>query len=134
MIGIVVITHGDLSTKLVETGEWIGIRSKNIQTVSFFPSEGLDDLFVKISKAIEKVDKGDGVVLLTDLLHGSCTKVAGEFLSQKGIEVISGVNLPMIISLMSHQEMDLPQAVKKAKEACRENIVDLRQMLKGEKE
>ncbi|MEW6095609.1 MAG: PTS fructose transporter subunit IIA [bacterium] len=130
MIGIVVITHGELCVKLVETGEWIGVKSKNIETVSFFPSEGLDDLSVKISKAIEKVDKGDGVVLLTDLLHGSCTKVAGEFLKQGVVEVICGVNLPMIISLTSHQDMDLQQAVKKAKESSSKNIVILSQMLK----
>jgi len=128
MIGIVVITHGDLGNKLVETGQWIGIRSTNIETVSFFPSEGLDDLFTKISKAIEKVDKGDGVVLLTDLLHGSCSKVAGEFLSQKKVEVLCGVNLPMIISLASHQDLDLQEAVKKAKESSINTIVDLRQM------
>jgi len=133
MIGIVVITHGELCTKLVETGEWIGVKSKNIETVPFFPSEGLEDLLVKVSKAIEKVDKGDGVVLLTDLLHGSCTKIAGEFLQREGIEVICGVNLPMIISLVSHQDLELQQAVKKAKEASAENIVNLRERLKGEK-
>lgn len=134
MFGIVVITHGELCTKLVETAEWIGVKSKNIDTVSFFPSEGLDDLHLKISKAIEKVDKGDGVVLLTDLVHGSCTNKAGEFLEQEGIEVICGVNLPMIISLASHQDMDLQQAVKKAKESSVKSIVDLKQMLKGKKE
>lgn len=130
MIGLVVITHGELSTKFVETAEWIGMKSKNIATVSFFPSEGLDDLKIKISNAIEKVDKGDGVVLLTDLLHGSCSKVAGEFLEREGIELICGVNLPMIISLISHQDWDLQQAVKKAQEASKQNIVNIREMLK----
>jgi len=130
MIGIVVITHGELGTHFVETAEWIGVKSENIETVSFFPSEGLDNLKMKISKAIESVDKGDGVVLLTDLLHGSCSKVAGEFLEQKGIEVICGVNLPMIISLISHQYWDLQQAVKKAKESSEKSIVNLRERLK----
>ncbi|MEW6620583.1 MAG: PTS fructose transporter subunit IIA [bacterium] len=134
MIGIVIVTHGELGAKLVETGQWIGLKKENLEIVSFFPSEGLDDLSNKISNAIKKVDKGDGVVLLTDLLHGSCSKVAGEFLEQKGIEVICGVNLPMIISLMSHQDLDLHQAVKKAKESSRKDIVSLRELLKGKKE
>lgn len=133
MIGLVIITHGELGAKLVETAEWIGVKSKNIETVSFFPSEGLDDLKIKISKAIEKVDKRDGVVLVTDLLHGSCSKVAGEFLEQKGTEVICGINLPMIISLISHQDWDIQQAVKKAKESSKQSIVNLRELLeKGE--
>lgn len=133
MFGIVVITHGELCTKLIETVEWIGVKSKNIEAVSFSPSEGLDDLHLKISKAIEKVDKGNGVVLLTDLVHGSCTNKAGEFLEQEGVEVICGVNLPMIVSLASHQEMDLQQAITKAKESSVKSIVVLREMLKGKR-
>lgn len=129
MIGLVVITHGELGTKLVETAEWIGMKSENIATVSFFPSEGLDDLRIKISKTIEKVDKGNGVVLLTDLLHSSCSKVAGEFLEQEGREAICGVNLPMIISLISHQDWDIQQAVKKAEESSKQNIVNMREIL-----
>jgi len=134
MIGIVVITHGKLSTQLVETTEWIGVKSENIETISFFPSEGLDDLKTKIAKAIERVDKGDGVVLLTDLLYGSCSKVAGEFLEQEGIEVICGANLPMVISLISHQDWNLKQVVKKAKKSAIQGIVDLREMVKRKKE
>lgn len=131
MIGIVIITHGELCTKFVETVEWImGRKCENVETVSLFQSEGLDDLSVKISKAIEKIDKGKGIVLLTDLLHGSCSKVAGEFLAQDRIEVICGVNLPMIISLVSHQGWNLQDAVKKAKKSATKSIVDLKEMLK----
>ncbi|MFH1563657.1 MAG: PTS sugar transporter subunit IIA [Nitrospirota bacterium] len=132
MIGIVIITHGELCTEFVETAKRIGVESKNIETISLSPSEGLDDLSLKISQAIKKVDKGKGVVLLTDLLHGSCSKVAGEFLAQDEIEVICGVNLPMIISLVSHQNWDIHQAVQKAKESSIKSIVDLRERLKGE--
>lgn len=130
LIGIVVITHGQLCTELVETAEGMGIKSRNITTVPFFQNEGLDDLKIKISKAIEKIDKGDGVVLLTDLLYGSCSKVAGEFLEQEGLEVICGVNLPMLISLITHQDENLNKVVEKAKESARQNIVSLKQILK----
>lgn len=131
MIGIVIITHGELCTKLVETAEWIGVKSKNIETVSFFPSEGLDDLKIKISKAIERVNQGDGVVLLTDILHGSCSKIAGEFLKQEGIEIICGVNLAMIVSIISHQDRDwdLKRIIEKAEEVAKHSIVNLKQKL-----
>ncbi len=131
MIGIVIVTHGDLCIKLVETAELLGIKSKNIETVTFSRHEGLDDLHAKITRAIEKVDKGEGILLLTDLLHGSCSKVAGEFLEQKGIEVICGVNLPMIISIITHQGEELHYVLQKAKDSSIKNIVDLKEMLKG---
>lgn len=133
MIGIVIITHGELCAKLVETCEWIGIKSENLEIIPFFPSEGLEDLSAKISNAIGKVDKGDGVVLLTDLLYGSCTKVAGEFLEREKVEVICGVNLPMIISLISNQSIELTQAVKKAIDSSLKSIVSLREMVENEK-
>ncbi|MDI6735546.1 MAG: PTS galactitol transporter subunit IIBC [bacterium] len=132
MIGIVLITHGELGAKLIETAEWIiGKKCENVETVSFFQNEGLDELSLKISKAIEKVNKRKGIVLLTDLLHGSCSRVAGEFLAQDGIEVICGVNLPMIISLITHQNEDVHYILQRAKDSSIKNIVDLREMLKG---
>jgi len=109
MIGVVIVTHCRLSEELIAAAKLVvGEELKQFQPVSIGPSEGTEDIRGKIIGAIRKVDEGQGVLILTDMYGGTPSNISLSFLEDKKIEVITGVNLPMLLKLATHpNEMDL---------------------------
>jgi PTS system mannose-specific IIA component len=101
MIGIVIVTHCNLAQELLRSAEFIVGSLKQTQAVSLNPQDQEKDLRDKIAEAIEKVDSGDGVILLTDMFGGTPSNISLSFLSEGKVEVVTGVNLPMLIGLAS---------------------------------
>lgn len=97
MVGIVIVTHSNLSESLIKTAEMIVGIQENLLAVSLDASEGLDDLKDKVKKAIDKVSSSEGVLIFTDMFGGSTSIVSSYFLPSGNIEVITGVNLPMLL-------------------------------------
>ncbi len=114
MIGIVVVTHGLLGESLIETAEFIlGTPVENVSSVSINVKKDVDELRVKIADAIKNVDTGAGVFILTDMFGGTPSNLSYSFLEDGKIEVISGVNLPVLIRAVGLQkETDLSKAAK----------------------
>lgn len=103
MIGVVVITHGTLSEQLLATAALIMGESKDVIAVSFTARESLDNLRQKANTALENY-KADGCLILTDIMGGSATNVCVELMKNEKVEVITGVNLPMLLEAISYRD------------------------------
>ena len=97
MIGAVVATHGKLAEEMIRTAEAVIGRLDQVVPLSVVATS--PDMRGDLRAAIERVDQGDGVLLLTDLLGGSPTNLCVSFLNDRKVEVVTGVNLPMLLKL-----------------------------------
>src|SRR5918999_3077243 len=103
MIGVVVVTHGQLATELVNAAETIVGDLPRFAAVSIGWHEDTQDARDEIAQAIERVQQGQGVLIVTDMFGGTPSNLAMTFLGQQ-VEVITGVNLPMLIKLAGLKE------------------------------
>src|SRR3954467_7873734 len=103
MLGVVVVTHGQLATELVNAAETIVGDLPRFAAVSIGWHEDTQDAREEIAQAVARVQQGSGVLILTDMFGGTPSNLAMTFLAQEGntVEVITGVNLPMLIKLAS---------------------------------
>ena len=98
MVGLVVATHGKLAEELIRTAEAITGTLERSRAVSIAASSSMDASRAELEEAIRAVDDGDGVLVLTDMFGGTPANLALTFLDEK-VEVVTGVNLPMIVKL-----------------------------------
>jgi PTS system mannose-specific IIA component len=123
MVGIVIVTHCKLADELVGAAELIVGKIPNCMAVSIDPNDGIDEIGKKVENAIESVDRGEGILILTDLFGGTPSNVSLSFLQDKKVEVLSGVNLPMLLKLStSRGDLDLREVARMAKQAGKKNI------------
>jgi len=107
MIGIVIVTHGQLGDALIGAAEFIiGSRPEAIESVSIDLSENADKLRAKISGGIKQVEGQEGILILTDMFGGTPSNLSYSFLEEGHIEVLSGVNLPILIQAISLRDKD----------------------------
>lgn len=105
MIGIVVVTHSQLADALIGAAEFIiGERPDCIEAISININENADKLRGKIAAGIKKVDRNKGVLILTDMFGGTPSNLSYSFLEEGRLEVISGVNLPILIKAINTRE------------------------------
>lgn len=97
MIGVVVATHGKLAEEMIRTAEGVVGHLEQVIPVSIVATA--PDVRAELKAAIQRADQGDGVLLLTDLLGGTPTNLCVSFLAERGVEVVTGVNLPMLLKL-----------------------------------
>ena len=134
MIGVVVVTHGQLATELVNAAETIVGDMPGFAAVSIGWHEDTEDARHEIEQAIGRVDKDGGVLILTDMFGGTPSNLAMSFLAQGKVEVITGVNLPMLIKLANLPEQaDLLMAARDIREQGRNAIWVASDLLRGEK-
>jgi PTS system mannose-specific IIA component len=97
MIGLVLVTHGRLAEELRSAMEHVVGRQRHVATVCIGPDDDIEQRRADVARCIEEVDAGDGVVLLTDMFGGTPSNLAISQMDRKGVEVIAGVNLPMLV-------------------------------------
>ena len=100
MIGLVVVTHGNLGSELINTAELILGNIENSQAVGIVGQPSPETIRENIQKAIKSTDRGKGVIILTDMFGGTPSNMSLSFMSNGNVEVLSGVNLPMVIKLV----------------------------------
>jgi PTS system mannose-specific IIA component len=123
MIGMVLVTHGRLAQELVAALEHVVGAQPNIASVSIGPEDDMEQRRRDILESAQKVDDGSGVVVLTDMFGGTPSNLAISIMDKANIEVIAGVNLPMLIKLASVRTTEkLAGAVASAQEAGRKYI------------
>ena len=136
MIGVVVITHGQLATELVNAAEMIVGDLPRFTAVSIGWHEDVNDAREDIAQAIERVRVGDsgGVLLLTDMFGGTPSNLGMTFLEKDRVEVITGVNLPMLIKLAGlRTSSDLLAVAKEMRDHGRNAIWVASDFLRGQK-
>jgi PTS system mannose-specific IIA component len=99
MIGGVIVTHGQLANELVSAAEMIVGEIDHITAVSIGWHDDVEIAREQVARAIARLDTGEGVIVLTDMFGGTSTNIAASFLHQARVEIVTGVNLPMVIKL-----------------------------------
>jgi PTS system mannose-specific IIA component len=132
MIGLVLVTHGDLAKEFRAALEHVVGPQKQVATVSVGPEDDMEQRRKEILTAVKTVDVGDGVVVLTDMFGGTPSNLAISVMNGGHIEVVAGINLPMLIKLVSIREAtSLEQAVLQAQDAGRKYIYVASRVLGG---
>ena len=123
MIGLVLVTHGRLADEFVVAMEHVVGPQKQVMTVAIGPDDDMEARRADIRAAIAEVDGGRGVIVLTDLFGGTPSNLAISLMERGRVEVIAGINLPMLIRLESaRRKMGVAAAVAAAREAGRKYI------------
>jgi len=123
MIGLVLVTHGRLASEFVTAMEHVVGPQERVEAIAIGPDDDMEARRADIAAAIAKVDDGKGVIVLTDLFGGTPSNLAISLLERGRVEVIAGINLPMLIRLASaRKSMKVVDAVIAAREAGRKYI------------
>lgn len=132
MVSFVVVTHGRLAEELINTAEHIVGKIERLVAVSISSDCSPESIRENVSKAVDSVRNDGGVLILTDLFGGTPSNVSISLLDEKNIEVVTGVNLPMMIKLATlRSEMELEEVAQYLKAYGRENISVVGDLLKG---
>ena len=133
-IGGVIVTHGQVAGELLAAAETIvGVQS-HISAVSIGWHDDVELAKDEIARAIKKVSDGAGVLLLTDMFGGTPTNIAAMFLKENEVEIVTGVNLPMIVKLASqNRETTLNEMAKQVEEQGKESIYRTQELLEPQK-
>jgi PTS system mannose-specific IIA component len=123
MIGVVIVTHGNLAKEFRAALEHVVGPQDQIAAICIQPDDDMEERRRAILKAIGDVDRGDGCVLLTDMFGGTPSNLAISVMDESTVEVIAGINLPMLVKLARVRgEYPLAEAIKQAQEAGRKYI------------
>ena len=132
MIGLILVTHGRLAEELRSAMEHVVGAQRNVDTICIGPDDDMENRRHDIEACIGRCDTGDGVVLLTDMFGGTPSNLAISMMERGGVEVIAGVNLPMLVKLAKiRSSQPLADAVICAEEAGRKYIASASHVLHG---
>jgi mannose PTS system EIIA component len=129
MIGAIIITHGDLGRELVTVAKSIVGQQQEIETITLTPGESPSELKTKIEEGLVKLDQDAGIIIFTDMFGGTPTNTSLPLTLNKKIELLTGVNLPMILEFFSSREiLPLPELVQKIKQTGQKTIINAKEM------
>ncbi|UCC38913.1 MAG: hypothetical protein JSV96_14015 [Candidatus Aminicenantes bacterium] len=123
MIGGVIVSHGKLAEELLNALTIILGEAVNIEAISIGWYDDVEESKKKISKSLKRVEQKNGVVIFTDMFGGTASNLSFSFLKDNQVEIITGVNLPMLIKFVSLQRsQNLKEVAKKVVEQGKKNI------------
>jgi PTS system mannose-specific IIA component len=123
MVGLIVLTHCQIAEELVKATSLIVGEIPACIPIGIAPEERVETIAERVEQAIAAVAQGQGVLILTDLFGGTPSNVGLSFLQEGKVEVVSGVNLPMLLKIsMGRHGKDLKEIAREAREAGRKNI------------
>ncbi len=132
-IGVVIVTHYRLGEEFLQALRLIVPDASNFHAVAIDPGQSVDDMRGNIEKALSEAECGDGVLVLTDMFGGTPSNISLSFLENRRVEVVTGVNLPMLIKLATlREERPLEELAVFVKEYGRRNISVARELLPEE--
>lgn len=130
MIGVLIVTHGNFGEELLKSAELIIGKQENVKTLSLNHGDDVEELYKNVQAHINLLDKGDGVLVLTDLFGGSPSNVTARNINKIHFESLTGVNLPMLIeALDSRVNNNLKGLANKAYKAGIDGIKNIRVQL-----
>ena len=132
MIGLVLVTHGQLAEEFRHAVEHVVGPQENFETVSIGADDDMEQRRRDILDAVQRADTGTGVVILTDMFGGTPSNLAISCMSRPKVEVLAGINLPMLVKLAKvREERSLPDAIAMAQEAGRKYVTIASRVLAG---
>jgi PTS system mannose-specific IIA component len=132
MIGLVLVTHGRLAVEFRSALEHVVGPQRQIEAVTIGPDDDVEQCRKDIIEAVQRVDTGEGVAILTDMFGGTPSNLAISVMSRPKVEVLAGINLPMLVKLAKvRDECPLQEAVHAAQEAGRKYVTIASRVLNG---
>ncbi|MDD5491639.1 MAG: PTS sugar transporter subunit IIA [bacterium] len=129
MIGAIIITHGDLGQEIVTVAKSIVGQQQEIETITLTPGESPTELKTKIEKTLLKFNQDEGVIIFTDMFGGTPTNTSLPLTLNRKIELLTGVNLPMILEFFSSREvLPLAELVQKIKQTGQKTIINAKEV------
>lgn len=123
MIGLIIVTHCDLGRELLNAAKFIVGRIDAVETIAINQNSDSSELLETIEKKIASLNHGEGVLILTDMFGGTPSNLSLSFLKEEKVEVLTGVNLPMLIAtVQSRERHSLSELAEKAQEAGKMGI------------
>ena len=123
MVGLLIVTHCNLGEELLNAARFIVGQVERIDSVAITETGGSDIIRKKIEDKARALDAGDGVIILTDMFGGTPSNISLSFLKENEVEVLTGVNLPMVIAIIQHRpSLKLAPLAETAREAGRSGI------------
>jgi len=123
MIGLVLVTHGRLAAEFIHAVEHVVGKQEQIEAICIGPDDKMDARRADIAAAAKRSDSGDGVIILTDMFGGTPSNLAISLLEEGRIEVVAGLNLPMLVKLARvRRDCNLHKAAAAAQDAGRKYI------------
>jgi mannose/fructose/sorbose-specific phosphotransferase system IIA component len=129
MVGVVLISHGDLAKGIISSAAMLLTEPQQLTAVSFYPADNPDELQEKIANAVKEVDTGDGVVILADMLGGTPCNRAMYSIGEK-VRMLTGLSLPMLYTLLTVREetSDLASLAKDVLSEAADGMVDVNEL------
>ena len=129
MVGVLIVSHGGFGEALISSLQFLVGEQQKIRGVSIWPKDREKEIKDRIRQEIVKVNDGDGVVILTDVLGGTATNLSLSFLENEKVELVTGVNMPMLLTLSSYRKgRSLREIGKLVKKSGRRSIIFLRKI------
>ncbi|GAB1410811.1 PTS sugar transporter subunit IIA [Desulfovibrionales bacterium] len=123
MIGVIVITHGQFGQYLLEAAQIILGPQEQHAHIAIEGSTDVAELIAQLKTTVQRLDSGNGVVILTDMFGGTPSNISLSLLQTDKVDVLTGVNLPMLLRIFGMRATSLPQLVEEAKKAAIQGIV-----------
>lgn len=132
MVGILIVSYGGFAEALISSLQFLMGEQQKIGGVSIWPKDREKEIKDRIRQEIVKVNDGDGVVILTDVLGGTATNLSLSFLENEKVELVTGVNMPMLLTLSSYRKgRSLGEIGKLVKKSGRRSIILAKQLLES---
>ena len=126
MIGILIVTHGEIGTSLLDSASQIlGERPQQVATLSVWRQDDPDDLVLRARELMEQIDAGEGVLILTDIFGATPGNVVSKLLHDGRVEGVSGVSLPMLLRVVTGRDGSVAVAVQRALSGGSEGLVHM---------
>jgi PTS system mannose-specific IIA component len=126
MIGVLIVTHGEIGTSLLDSASQIlGHRPQQVSTLSVWRQDDPDDLVLRARELMEQIDAGDGVLILTDIFGATPGNVVSKLLEDGRVEGVSGVSLPMLLRVLTSRNGSLAAAVQRALSGGTDGLVHM---------
>lgn len=130
MIGLVLVTHGNLALEFISAMQHVVGKQENVEAVCIGPEDDMEMRRSEIMEKVSKVDTGSGVVLLTDMFGGTPSNLAISIMDRANVEILAGMNLPMLIKIASlRKDKNMKETVEGAQEAGKKYINIASQLL-----
>ena len=130
MIGLVLVTHGNLALEFISAMQHVVGKQEQVEAVCIGPEDDMEVRREEILKKVEEVNKGEGTIVLTDMFGGTPSNLALSIMEKAKVEIIAGINLPMLIKLCSlRKDKSLKESVNGAQEAGKKYITVASQLL-----
>jgi len=126
MIGVLIVTHGDIGTSLLASASQIlGETPQQVSTLSVWRQDDPDDLVLRARELMQQIDSGDGVLILTDIFGATPGNVVSKLLQDGRVEGVSGVSLPMLLRVLTGRDGSVPAGVQRALSGGSEGLVHM---------